>query len=112
MNSNMVKPEKFGHLHLVDHFTVPSVAMFERWRMHLGKEGKYSALFIDLYKTFDSLQHDLLLAKLNAYGFSYKSIKLISIFLSGREYRTKIDSAYSDWEDLLIGVPQGSGLGQ
>ena len=51
------------------------------------------------------------MAKLNAHGFSYTSIKLISSVLSGRRYRTKINSAYSDWEDLLIGVSQGSVLG-
>ena len=68
-------------------------------------------IFIDQSKAFDSLQHDLLLAKLNAYGFIYKSIKLISSFLSERRFRTKINSESSDWEDLLISVPQGSVLG-
>ena len=58
------------------------IAMFEKWRKHLNKGGKCGILFIDLSKAFDSLQHDL--AKLNAYGFSYKLIKLISSFLSGR----------------------------
>ena len=43
-------------------------------------------------KTFDSLQHDLLLVKLNAYGFSQQSIKTISSFLSERRFRTKINS--------------------
>ena len=62
-------------------------------------------------QTVKSLHHDLLLTKLNIYGYSYKSIKLISSFLSGRRYRTKINSAYSDWEDLWIDVPQGSGFG-
>ena len=66
------------------------------------KKNPTSALFINLFKAFASLQHDLLLAKLNVYGFSYKLIKLIASFLSGRRYRTKINYAYSDREDLFV----------
>ena len=90
--------------------------MFEKERKHLGKgdggRGRgMGALFMDLSKAVDSLQHDLLLTKLNVYGFSYKSIKLTSSFLSERRFTTKINSEYSDWEDLSIGVRQGSVLG-
>ena len=87
------------------------IAMFERWKENLDKRGECGALFVDLSKAFDCLQHDLLLAKLNAYGFDYKSLKLISSFLSNRKYRTKINSSFSEWKHLLIGVPQGSVLG-
>ena len=85
--------------------------MFEKWKENLDKGGECGALFVDLSKAFDCLQHDLLLAKLNAYGFDYKSLKLISSFLSNRKYRTKINSSFSEWKHLLIGVPQGSVLG-
>ena len=85
--------------------------MFEKWKEILDKGGKCGALFVDLSKAFDCLQHDLLLAKLNADGFDYKSLKLISSFLSNRKYRTKINSSFSEWKHLLIGIPQGSVLG-
>ena len=68
------------------------------------------ALFADLSKAFDCLQHDLLPAKLNACGFDYKYLKLISSFASNRKYRTKINSSFSEWKHVLIGVPQGSVL--
>ena len=87
------------------------VAMFEKWNENLDKGGECGALFVDLSKAFDCLQHDLLLAKLNAYGFDYKSLKLISIFLSHRKYRRKINSSFSKWKHLLVVVPQGSVLG-
>ena len=87
------------------------IAMFEKSKENLDKGEECGALFVDLSKAFDCLQHDLLLAKLNTYGFDYKSLKLISSFLSNRKYRTKINSSFSEWKRFLIGVPQGSVLG-
>ena len=42
------------------------IAMFEKWKENLDKGGEYGALFVHLSKAFDCLQHDLLLAKVNA----------------------------------------------
>ena len=69
------------------------------------------SLLVDLSKAFDCIFHDLLLAKLSAYGFDYNSLKLINCFLSGRKFRTKIGSSYSPYLDLLVRVPQGPILG-
>ena len=82
------------------------VSMFEKWGKHLDKGGwrrglGRGALFIDLSKPFDSLQQELLLAKLNAYGFSYKLLKIICYFSSERRSRITVNSEYSDWEDLM-----------
>ena len=85
--------------------------MIEKWRRNLDEGGICGALFTDLSKTFDCLVHDFLLAKLEAYGFTYKFLKLINSFLTGRKHRTKGNSSYISFLDLLIGVPQGSILG-
>ena len=66
---------------------------------------------MDLSKAFDSLPHELLLAKLSAYGFTKRSITLIGSYLSNRKQRTKVGSELSLWLDIIIGVPQGSVLG-
>ena len=87
------------------------IAMFEKLKENLDKGGECGALFVDLFKAFDCLQLDLLLAKLNAYGFNYKSVKFILSFLSSRKYRTKINSSFIKWKHLLIGKPQGFVLG-
>ena len=71
----------------------------------------FGALLTDLSKAFDCLPHDLLLAKLNAYGFSLPALRLVQSYLSNRKQRTKINSEFSSWEEILFGVPQGSILG-
>ena len=63
------------------------------------------------HKDFDCLVHHFLIAKFEAYGFTYESLKLINSYLTDRKHRTKINSSYSSFLDLLIGVPQGSILG-
>ena len=66
---------------------------------------------MDLSKAYDCLPHDLLVAKLHAYGFNKDSLSLLLSYLTGREHRTKVGSAFSDWIEISKGVPQGSVLG-
>ena len=68
-------------------------------------------LLTDLSKAFDCISHDLLIAKLYAYGFSYKSLELLNDYLSSRMLRTKIHQSFSSWRVIIHGVPQGSILG-
>ena len=75
------------------------------------QEQIFGALLTDLSKAFDSLSHYLLIAKLNAYGFSLPALKLVHSYLCNRKQRTKINNAYSLLEEILFGVPQGSILG-
>ena len=53
--------------------------------------GAFGALMTDLSKAFDCLSHELLIAKLEAYGFDEKSLKLIYNYLSNRKQRVKIN---------------------
>ena len=66
---------------------------------------------MDLSKAFDTINHDLLIAKLDAYGFSKDALKLMLSYMSDRLQRTKINKSFSSWSELLQGVPQGSILG-
>ena len=51
----------------------------------VDKEEYVSALFMDLSKVFDTINHDLLLAKLKAYGFSLNAVKLMYSYLKIRK---------------------------
>ena len=55
----------------------------------------FGALLTDLSKTFDCLPHDIIIAKLNAYGSDMKPLNFIYDCLENRTQRTKIDNAYS-----------------
>ena len=87
------------------------LAMIEKWRKTLDKGGETGAVLTDLSKAFDCIDHNLLIAKLDAYEFEKQSIDFLHSYLTKRTQRTKVDSAYSSWEMLLLGVPQGSTLG-
>ena len=69
-------------------------------------EKDFGALLTDFYKAFDCLDHKLLIAKLNTYGFSLPALKLVLDYLSNRKQRT-----YNSWLEIVFGVPQGSILG-
>ena len=66
---------------------------------------------MDLSKAFDSLPHELLIAKLAAYGFKHSSLKLLLSYLTNRFQRTRMGSIFSEWLLIILGVPQGSILG-
>ena len=87
------------------------LAMLEKWKSVVDNKKTFGALLTDLSKAFDCLSHDLLLAKLNAYGFNLPALRLIQSYLSKRKQRTKINSEFSAWEEILFGIPQGSILG-
>ena len=74
----------------------------------MDRKGYGVAILMDLSKAFDTIDHELLIAKLYAYGFDKKSLKLLFSYLSDRWQRTKINSEFSSWSKLLQGVPQGS----
>ena len=68
-------------------------------------------MLTDLSKAFDCLNHELLIAKLDAYGFDQLSLEVILSYLSRRKHRTKINNRLSEWADIVAGIPQGSILG-
>ena len=64
----------------------------------LDKREYIGMFMMDLSKAFDCIPHEILIAKLHAYGFSRDSLKLIYNYLKERKQRVKINAEYSSWE--------------
>ncbi len=82
--------------------------LVESWTRALDKDENVEAIMMDLSKAFDCISHELLIAKLSAYGFSNNACKFILNYLSNQQQRVKIDQVFSSWIDLTKGIPLGS----
>ena len=69
------------------------------------------AIFMDLRKAFDTLDHQILLHKLKYYGVNDTPLKWLTSFLTGRQQYVEIYGYSSGLLTLTTGVPQGSILG-
>ena len=85
--------------------------LVEDWKQALDNNMYVGAIFTDLSKAFDCIPHDLLLAKLQAYGVSKHSCNLLESYLSNLHQRVKLGDHVSSWMKIIKGVPQGSILG-
>ena len=78
----------------------------------LIENGEYVlAIYLDLKKAFDTVDHNILLGKLEHYGIRGHANKLIRSYLSNRIQYTTVNGINSDKQEITMGVPQGSVLG-
>ena len=87
------------------------LSMIEKWKKVVDNGGVFGALVTYLSKAFDCIPHDLIIAKLEEYGFHIDALKLIHDCLSNIKQRVKVNDIYSPWKDIFYVVPQGSILG-
>jgi hypothetical protein len=86
-------------------------SMISGWRKSLNNKEFSVSVFLDLSKAFDTVNHSLLLDKLEYYYFSNSSLSLFKNYLTNRFTITKLNNSFSKKELTTIGVPQGSILG-
>ena len=77
------------------------LAMIEKSKKAVDNGNVFGALLTDLSKAFDFLPHDLVIAKLNSYGFNLMALNLIHNYLTEQKQRTKINHSYNSWEDRV-----------
>ena len=85
--------------------------MVESIRTNMDKRLFSCGVFIDLKKAFDTVDHKILLDKLNYYGLRGIDNQWFSSYFTNRTQTTEINSFISDKEVVSCGVPQGSVLG-
>ena len=85
--------------------------IMDEWTECLESGGQINAIYADFEKAFDKVSHKLLLHKLHFYNLSEPVILWIKSFLCNRKQRVKINGFYSEWADVISGIPQGTILG-
>ena len=81
------------------------------WYVNMD-DGIYTAnIFIDLKKAFDTVDHDILLAKLRKYGVENLELAWFTSYLTNRKQFCKVNGICSKTKNIHCGVPQGSCLG-
>ena len=122
--------ERVIHTQLVDYFTknnlfyenqygfrnahsteLAALELINRVIDNMDKNEVPLAIFLDLSKAFDTIDHKILLHKLNYYGIRETSLKLIESYLSDRKQYVSLDNQNSSFLPVKVGVPQGSILG-
>ena len=81
------------------------------WYLDIDKGNFTSVTFIDLKKAFDTVNHEILLRKINLYGLKDKELYWFWSYLSNRQQCCRVGGQISAFEDITCGVPQGSCLG-
>ena len=71
--------------------------MIDKLKKAVDNDKAFAALLIDLSKAFNCVCHDLLVAKLHAYGLSLPALKMILDYLLNQKQRAKIRPSYSTW---------------
>ena len=110
-NNNLFFSKQFGFQkntsteHAILHLTNDISKAFAKKEFTIG-------VFIDLSKAFDTVNHDILLKKLEIYGIRGTTIKWLRSYLENRkQYISFNKHSFTDFCNIICGVPQGSILG-
>ena len=87
------------------------IRLKENWKKSLDQKIICRSGVDGFIKSFDPIPHDLLIAKMHAYGFSIDAVTFFYSYLKRHKQNVKINNTHSVFQILLSGVPQGSILG-
>ena len=87
------------------------VRLIENWQTTLDKNLFIGAVLMNLSKAFDCVPHDLLIAKLHAYGLSFDTVTFLNSYLKDGKQNVRINNIFSVFQNIFSGVPKGSILG-
>ena len=108
-NFSLLFSKQFGFRN--KHSTIDALAdLTEKMRLATLSDSIYS-FFLDLKKAFDTIDHDILIYKLECYGICSNCLNWLVSYLRNRMQRVEVNDVSSAWNTVDCGVPQGSILG-
>ena len=87
------------------------ICLIENWKKSLDQKKFVGAVLMVLSKAFDSIPHNLLIAKMHVYGFSIDAVTFFYLYLKRCKQNVRINNTHSVFQILISGVPQGSVFG-
>ena len=109
-DNNLIYPLQFGFRQ--KYSTVHAlISLTENIRKNLDEGNIGCGIFLDLQKAFDTVEHDIILSKLEHYGVHGLGNEWFKFYLSIRKQYVSINGYDSNLADAIFGVPQGSVLG-
>ena len=109
-NNNQITASQCGFRSL--HSTLTAlIEATDKWSINIVNKLLNGVIFIDLKKAFDTIDHTILLRKLQMCGVDQNGIKFFESYLSNRSQRRCVNGQLSEAVGLTCGVPQGSNLG-
>ena len=84
------------------------IRLIEEWREYLDNDFIEGAVMTDLSKAFDCIPHELLIAKLEAYGLGEKALSYFFSYLTNRDQCVRINDKKSDFQKIISSVPRDS----
>ena len=109
-DNNSIYPLQFGFRQKFS-TTHALISVTEDIRKNIGEGNIGCSIFVDLQKAFDTVEHDILLAKLEHYGIRGLANEWFRSYLSNRKQYVSINGHESSLDSVLYGAPQGSVLG-
>ena len=109
-NADVISTYQFGFRSL--HSTVTALLEgTDNWAFNIDRGNVNAVVFLDLKKAFDTVDHDILLSKMNLYGIQGIALDWFRSYLTNRAQRCLVNGSLSRICSLKCGVPQGTILG-
>ena len=110
MQNNKISDKQFGFL-LGRSCTLQLLYCVHKWINELENDHTVAIFYTDFRKAFDSVSHCKLIRRLEMLGIAGMLLTWVVSFLTERKQRVRVGDMFSDFCDVLSGVPQGSVLG-